>query len=309
MSEDKQIKTILSWVLLVAFVAAVEWFWGWSELLKLWQNLSWQSLAVAAILFLTSYLVRTWRLYDYFPSQLGGRLITALRLMLIHNILNVLLPARTGEVSFPLLMKRYFGVEYSRSLPALLWFRILDLHTVLFFGVLAFLAQYLSLPMVIIASLAWASIPLLLYHSRHYATANLGREGKWRPFAHKVLDGFPSSPVAFWKCWGLTLLNWGVKIAVLAWLLGQFVDASAWYRMMSAIGGELTSVLPFHAPGGVGTYEAGMMAVLTPVVTLDEAGQGAINTHLFVIGASAIGGIIGLLLPAGKPRQQEAAVE
>ena len=30
MSEGKQIKTILSWVLLVAFVAAVEWLWGWS---------------------------------------------------------------------------------------------------------------------------------------------------------------------------------------------------------------------------------------------------------------------------------------
>ena len=76
--------------------------------------------------------------------------------------------------------------------------------------------------------------------------------------------------------------------------------------MMSAIGGELTSVLPFHAPGGVGTYEAGMIAALAPVLALDEAGQGAVNTHLFVIGASALGGIIGLLLPAGELKKRVA---
>ena len=223
MINGKQVNTILSWSLLVLFVAVVEWLWGWSELLRVWQSLSLQSLAIAAILFLTSYLVRTWRLYDYFQSRLRGQLIPALRLMLLHNVFNVFLPARSGEVSFPLLMKRYFEIDYSSSLPALLWFRILDLHTVLFIGVLAFFAQYTSLLIVVMVSLLWASVPLVLYGSRHYASQRLGHEGKWRPIAHKVLDGFPGSPGVFWKCWGLTWLNWSVKIAVLAWLLGQFV--------------------------------------------------------------------------------------
>ncbi|MEZ5479532.1 MAG: hypothetical protein R3E95_19255 [Thiolinea sp.] len=46
-------------------------------------------------------------------------------------------------------------------------------------------------------------------------------------------------------------------------------------------------MLPFHAPAGVGTYEAGVIAAVAPFSTLELATTGAINVHLFVLGAFA----------------------
>ena len=135
----KTIKIILLWLIFFGFIIAIEYFFGWKAILVPWQTLSPPAIVIAMLLFLLSYQIRTWRLYDYFLPHTKGNWLTTLRLMLLHNILNNLLPARSGEVSFPLLMKRYFSVGYSHSLPALLWFRLLDLHTLLSVGAIAWI--------------------------------------------------------------------------------------------------------------------------------------------------------------------------
>jgi len=115
MKPSKQtLLTILHWSLLLLFIAVVEWLFGWQKLFASWQALSLSSLIIAFLLMIFTYQLRALRLYDYF--QLGkreGQWMNALltfRLMLFHNVLNNLLPARTGEISFPVLMKRYFAV-------------------------------------------------------------------------------------------------------------------------------------------------------------------------------------------------------
>jgi hypothetical protein len=133
------IKKIILWSLFFAFIIAIEVYWGWANILAPWKALSSASIIIATFLFLLSYQIRTWRLYDYFLPHTKGNWIAALRLMLLHNILNNLLPARSGEISFPLLMKRYFSLDYSHTIPALLWFRLLDLHTLLSIGMIAWM--------------------------------------------------------------------------------------------------------------------------------------------------------------------------
>ncbi|MDM7322548.1 MAG: UPF0104 family protein, partial [Gammaproteobacteria bacterium] len=53
-----------------------------------------------------------------------------------------------------------------------------------------------------------------------------------------------------------------------------------------------------HAPGGFGTYEAGMLGALLPQgVKLAAATKAAINTHLFLLGSSVLFGLAAMLMP------------
>ena len=289
------LKASFIWLFFFAFIIGVEKYWGWGNILSPWKNLSNTSIIIAILLFLLSYQIRTWRLYDYFLPATKGNWIVALRLMLLHNILNNLLPARSGEISFPLLMKRYFSVDYIHSIPALLWFRLLDLHTLLSFGFIAWAITWIInhsfayLPLLIV----WLLLPLVFYYLKQSIRHKISPS-----FIIKVLDGLPQNTAKFWRNWLLTWLNWSVKLIVLAWLLAQFLEIELPYLLSSVIAGELSSVLPFHAPGGVGTYEAGMVAPLLMITDAETAAKAAINVHLFLLVSSIIGGLIGWLLPS-----------
>lgn len=288
------LKIVIVWLVFIAFVIAIEVYWGWGAILAPWKNLSNTSIITAVLLFLLSYQIRTWRLYDYFLPQTKGNWITALRLMLLHNILNNLLPARSGEISFPVLMKRYFLVDYIHSIPALLWFRLLDLHTLLSIGVIAWIStgvishSFIYFPLVLL----WLLLPYLFYYLKNHIRKKISH-----PFMLKVLDGLPQNTAKFWRNYLLTWLNWSIKLTILAWLLAQFLNVNPAYLFSSVIAGELSSVLPFHAPAGVGTYEAGMVAPLLAVIDANTAAKAAINVHLFMLLSSILGGLIAWLLP------------
>lgn len=292
-----KIKKIIIWSIFFAFIIAIEVYWGWTTILAPWKTLSITSIIMANLLFLLSYQIRTWRLYDYFLPHTKGGWIAALRLMLLHNILNNLLPARSGEISFPLLMKRYFSLDYIHTIPALLWFRLLDLHTLLSIGVIAWvitgLAQHILFYLLLLT--LWLLLPLIFYYLK-----NLIQQKINYPFIQKVLSGLPQSTTKFWRNWLLTWLNWTIKLSILTWLLGQFLNVDWVYLVSSVIAGELSSVLPFHAPGGVGTYEVGMVVPLLAVIDAQTAAKAAINVHLFMLLSSIMGGLIGWLLPVPK---------
>ena len=293
------LKKIILWSLFFAFIIAIEVYWGWVNILAPWKALSNAAIIMAILLFLLSYQIRTWRLYDYFLPHTKGHWIAALRLMLLHNILNNLLPARSGEVSFPLLMKRYFSLDYSHTIPALLWFRLLDLHTLLSIGMIAWMITRIGEDALFYLFLftLWLSLPLAFYLLK-----NVVQQKITHPFMQKVLNGLPKSSTKFWRNWLLTWLNWTVKLIVLTWLLGQFLKVELAYLVSAVIGGELSSVLPFHAPGGVGTYETGMVAPLIAVINAETAAKAAINVHLFMLLSSIVGGLFGWLLPVPRKK-------
>lgn len=289
----------LSWLVLVLFVAGVEYWIGWKSVLEPWLAFSWAQGLIALALLVLSYALRAWRMYDYFPQFLTGRWLQTWRLMLIHNALNNLLPARTGEISFPVLMKRYFNVAYAHSVSALLWFRALDLHAILTFAVFPLLIatrlRVIAWPLLLV----WMLLPILVYLLRNRFEVSLaGKDGKFSEVMQQALYGLPDSWGAFWRSWAMTWANWLVKLVTLAWLLGQFVpDASGNLLLTSVVTGELTSVLPIHAPGGFGTYEAGVLAPLSRIIDVKQAAMGAVNLHLFVLGSSLVGAVIGWMIP------------
>jgi glycosyltransferase 2 family protein len=294
---------LLGSALLFGLIFLVESWIGWHSLLSPWRTVAPEYLFVAIILIFFSYSLRALRVYDYFLGEMRGRFRACLRLSLQHNLLNNLLPMRAGELSFPLLMSRDFAVNPLRSVPALLWFRFLDLHTLLALSLWVasetFVTKNIGQSTLLGIALIWMTLPWLAFKLNKRSQQWLsGHTGKAFTMLTKILQSLPQQPGLFWRCWLWTALNWSIKLAAFAWILTLFSElplATAW---VGAIMGDFTSVLPIHGVAGAGTYEAGVVAGLLPFgINAEHALQAAVNLHLFVLGCTLLSGLISLLLP------------
>lgn len=285
--------------LLLILLLGVQHYIGWVRLFEPWGEVDPRLLALAAGLVLFSYVLRAVRLYDAFRREMRGAFSTAVKLMLQHNLANNMLPMRSGEASFPLLMSHYFQIPLSRSLPALLWFRVFDMHIL---GLLFFLvvpAQWLPVSLHVLLLMLWLLVPVVMYALNHGLLRKLDPNSTHRLTAIlvKLLKGAPDNIALLVRIWIWSLLNWTVKLLAFAWLLALFADLSAAAALSGTIGGELTSVLPVHGVAGAGTYEAGIVAALLPFgVDPKTALPAAVNVHLFLLGVTLLGAALSLLL-------------
>ncbi len=299
--------TLLTLAIVVFYALFIQWIWGWQSVLALWESAGIGSALIALAALLGTYVLRTWRIYDYFPAETGGHFGTLLRLTQVHNLLNIMLPFRSGEASFPLLMKREFDLSLARSTAALFVMRLFDLHALLAAAGIGLILQHRTV-------WAWALwFAFLILPIAGFALRRIGLElaarilpAKAGKLLTEVEAGLPVGAAAFARAWGATLINWFTKIAVLAWVLGLLGGLSIAQGFGGALGGELSSVLPVHAPAGVGTYPAGIsagaIAFGAPATgpALEELGQAAVNTHLLVIVSSLIGTALSLFVARGK---------
>lgn len=298
--------TLVTVVAVVCYLGFIQWFWGWGRIAALWGGAGFGTAGIAMGLLLGTYVLRTWRIYDYFPQETGGRFRRLFRVVQVHNLLNVMLPFRSGEVSFPLLMKQEFGISIARASSALAVMRLLDLHALLAAAGIGLVVErgnsWLWCAWILFAicpAIAFTLKSALLNLMRNLSNAKLQR------LMTELEQGLPDSFAAFSRAWCATLLNWFVKVAVMAWVLVLLADISVTAGFGGGLGGELSSVLPFHAPGGVGTYPAGIAAGAVAFGTernedaLAILGKAAINAHLLIILSSVFGAVLASLL-AGR---------
>ena len=118
----------LNLAVVAAFALAVEHWWGWGRLLAPWAQIAPATIGLAIAGMAASYALRGTRIWLAESAIPRGAWFACLRLILINNALNLLLPARAGEVSFPLLMRRWFGIDLAQAAGTLFWLRLLDLH-------------------------------------------------------------------------------------------------------------------------------------------------------------------------------------
>ena len=274
------------------FIGFVEWYIGWAALLRPWHEIPSGALVIAVGLLVVTHGFRALRVHDYFGSAVRSRRLTCLRLVLQHNLFNTVLPMRSGELAFPVLMKRRFGIGPFASLPGLLLFRLLDLHTLGLIVIPVLLLSHLPAALLMTLMVAWLLLPWLLWRMGARGVASVepdsSRAGR---LLHRILQGLPQDFRVFLRTQAWTLINWTVKLAVFAWVLLMFAPLPPGLAVLGAIGGEITSVLPIHGVGGFGTYEAGIVAPtlpsgLEPEVLL----RAAINMHLFVLGVTLTAG-------------------
>lgn len=285
---------------IVAYAAVIQWLFGWQKMLAAWQHIPWWYPVLALLLMFFTYVIRGWRIYDFFLPMTRSGLLLCCKIMLSHNLLNNLLPMRTGEASFPLLMRSYFSASISYSTAGLVLLRLLDLQVLLCIGFLTFLGfkQSLTLFWWVVFILLVISPLLLLPLSPWLARLALRiRQPKLQQILQQVVAALPPHLPALLRSWLLTWLCWVVKIVVFALVLRWFATVDWWRAIGVCIGGELSSVLPIHAPAGLGTYEASMLAAGK---LMGIEGQwilfAGVQLHLLMIISTLIGGLVALFI-------------
>ena len=298
--------TLLTIAAVALYAVFIEWFFGWGTILAGWQAVGFWTILLALALLVGTYFIRTHRMQDYFPRETRGQFLKLFRVTQVHNLLNIMLPFRAGETSFPLLMRSEFGVPLAHGTSALLVLRLLDLHALLAAAGLGLLA---SASRPYLATALWALFlvaPLILFPLKSRLIGAMRRRLPERlaTLVDEIDDGLPRDVAAFTRAWMLTVLNWGVKVLVLAWVLGLMGVLPLAAAIGGALGGELSSVLPVHAPAGVGTYPAGIAAGATAfgsardVATLEVLAKASINTHLLMLVSALAGTGLSLILPS-----------
>jgi len=289
---------ILGFGLLVVLAVCVELTTGWKSLLAPWLEISVSDLMWASVLLFASYAVRTIRIHRYFKTDIGGHYLSTLRVVGLHNVFNNLLPMRSGEASFPILMRRDFGVPFMRSVPGLMYLRLLDIHAILLVGVALITWTWGPTRWLLLASISL--LPLVGFWGQERLRLRLTSRSRAGSALLEGLSGLPGTAGEFGWTWFWTGVNWALKLSVLGFVLRAFAPLRYTDALIGSIAGELSSVLPLHGVAGAGTYEGGVVAGL--VATGSQAKTvlaGAVNLHLFVLGVSMLGGLLALFLPAG----------
>lgn len=283
---------------------------GWDVLLRPWRSLATGTVSIALVMVLLSFVVRTFRIQAYFRPEVGRRFFKTFRLMLLHNVMNNLLPMRTGEASFPILMGKEFGVPMVRSVPGLLYLRLLDLHFVLVLG--ASVLGFQKHPGLGAAAIALAPLPFLFLPIRRRLSFDPDPGSGWvGRTVSAALAGLPDSGGLFFRVWVWSAANWTIKLGAYGWILTAFIPIPLGQAILGSTTGELSSVLPVHGVAGAGTYEAGVIAGLVPLgVDLNVALTGAVNLHLFVLGASILAGAVAMAVPGrGRKTMEDSTVQ
>ena len=288
---------LVSALLTIGLIATVEILLGWQTVLSPWTSIGLNNLLIPTVLVLLSYLLRSFRLLDWFyplpPTA-------ALKVMLQHNLWNNLLPMRTGELSFPILLQRHLGIGAARSLVALGWFRLLDLLCILLILAIAYAwignHGYLTLPILV----AFA----LLLPGAHYLTTTIlprSTNALPAPIASRlniITTALQLDQAKLWRCLAWTIGNWAIKLFAFGYVLTLFANVDLITGIIGAIGGELTSVLPVHGFAGAGTYEAGILGLLYSVdLDYRTALAAGVNLHLFLLSITLLTGIGSQLIP------------
>lgn len=277
-------------------IALVEYTVGWSKVAEPWGRAAPSAILGALLLLLVTYVVRSARLFRYFRECRGIQ--PCIRLFLVHNLLVNVLPLHGGDVSFPMLMKRYFSISPTRSVPGLLWLRYLDLHVLLLVGLVSLwlTTSWLWIPPAIVA---WIALPALTVVCWEASCRGLQRhDNRLSASVVDALRTLPRSRTVLFESWAWTALNWGIKIVAFAWILTIFSPIGFVESLVGATGGELAAILPLKMPAAIGSYPAGVVAAVTPLgVRFDHALVAGINLHLFVLAVAVAAGSLTFLIP------------
>lgn len=285
---------IISLLAVVLYALAIEYFYGWHTLVAAWSNVPLWKISAALVLMFCTYLIRGLRIHYYFLPLTRGHLQQCLKIMLMHNLLNNLLPMRTGEASFPVLMQRYFGLSFTAATAGLVLLRLLDLHVLVCIGGVVITA-YVGVSKWFWWCLSLAIfLPLLLVPCAPMLRAYYTKlaPGKLHNIIAQLTLALPRSFTQLVCLWLYTWLCWVTKIGVFTLVLLWFANTHWLNALGAAFGGELSSVIPIHPPGGLGTYEASMLGTARLLGIKDDwVLFAAVQLHLMILLSTLLGGL------------------
>jgi len=305
---------ILTLIITVILVALLFTQIDLKDVITTLQNINPIYLLAGFMVYTCSYFFRAWRFHILLNREVG--LKDLFDIECVHNAVNNLLPARTGELSYVYLLKRINNKTTGEGIATLVVARIFDLIALI---ILFFIATFLiiAIPKIILDALWIIAIfafflliilVLILTRGEKFVTGvqNVVRKlhcENNRGVNYLIRKGFETvesldkiqMKKSFAALIASSLLIWGFNYFIVYLLMiGMNFQISI---LLVILGGTfilLTTVLPIQGIAGFGTTETIWTLVFVPLgLSLDQAIISGFCYHIVIILYFMILGIYG----------------
>jgi uncharacterized protein (TIRG00374 family) len=209
-----------------------------------------------------------------------------LMVTLVRNGLNMVLPARTGEISYVYVLKRKFKLPVEIGVSTLVLILIFDLVMVFSLIVIAIIIvginKYaISSALIIVIAVALLAVSLLILFflpkiigfvlkllNRLFLRYRIGKNRVMQLIYKKLVDINENIIIiqkrgVYWKVYIVSLVCRVLKfvsyyfiiLAIMQPMGYSFANLSFWVIFLGTVVAEISAVLPTHALAGFGTYE------------------------------------------------------
>jgi len=309
------VKIILSVLIPAGFVGVLIVYVDFNYFISEIKDVNSWYLIISFICLFAAYFFRVGRFMILFSSKKVKQLFA---ISSLHYFFNRILPARTGEATLPVLLKKYLNISYSKGITGLVFIRVIDLYgilLVLFLSIigitdhewqrdLVIIFRVIAI-FIIIASLLLFIFPRRVLGFTRRSILILTRFGssrfqlKIRSYVDRLNDFINKMPRNFIP--GIVLMSFG------SWLLIYLY----YYFIVRAFGlpypfaevsfassiSNFTLVLPLSAVGNLGTFEAGWTAGFSLLgMDAGEAVQIGLFSNIYATLITSLLALVGWLL-------------
>ncbi|MBI5147796.1 MAG: flippase-like domain-containing protein [Parcubacteria group bacterium] len=302
----------------VAVAAAIFYFLSrrisFGQVAAVFRGVDWSLIAAAFAAYLAVNFFRAWRFY----FVLGGKapLGRLYNIASVHAMINNILPARTGELSYVYLIRKNGGVSDAENVYSLIVSRVFDMLTASGLVMLSvFFVSYslqnareaAALAMFGFLAVALLFLAFVFWEKRLFAAAEaVARFLTLDRFAvvGRFLAGFGEVTAKladvrryenFVKLSYLSVFLW-ILIFLMFWLtfLALGLEISFWQSVFVVAFPAAVSLLPVQPIGGFGAYEASaMLGLMMLGFDKETAFAAGLASHVITLLFSVIAGIIG----------------
>ncbi len=265
-------------------------------------------------LYSTTYLLRAlrWRILLGLPIPTSS----LFHIVCLHTLANNLFPFRTGELTFPYFLDRFHHVKLPSSFSSLFLARVSDMLALGCLFLVGLVA--VGFPGEKTIALAIPILMVILFVSPKLMARLLPLLQKYpglKAHGSKSLQSFSQEIQEQWKGKRMITANllslaiWGVKFLAFYYLALEMTrplgyPLNYWKVVVGTSASELTTVLPIHSIGGVGTYEAGWTgAFILMGMAKGEAVATAFLFHMTLLLFSVILGLPAYLMIPWRRRR------
>ncbi|MDT8317460.1 MAG: lysylphosphatidylglycerol synthase transmembrane domain-containing protein [bacterium] len=261
-------------------------------------------------IYFTYYIFLTLR-FDSLIHSRKTPFINLLGITSVHNMLNNLLPARSGELSYIYLVKKRFDLRGSEGVATLLVARIMDFIAIFSYFILAalFILKIKSIPILIaISCVLIVFLLLFLFYLQNMVDLvvlilertsspgvslcnTIAEKGRAVSASIKTMSGGRQ----YLKSFALTALIWGLRNFMLYFIvISMGISIEFWELVFAATAMFVMVSLPIQGVAAFGTLEAGWAAGFMMVgVDKEVAISTAFAFHIILLAYTVTLGISG----------------
>lgn len=267
---------------------------------------------LAFAIYTSGYFVRILRL-RYVLGKSSFK--TWFQFMGVFQLLNRTLPFRSGEIFFPILLKRLIGIGHAEAISKLIIVRFLDLITLFLFFLISLLWVQVDnfglmigvsvLIFLLFILLYFKRTPLIKFAVRMVVKLKPSLESKLTELSDTIIAAFAVSRKQMVVLTFYSLLDKVINYAALVVVVLGMGFSIGVEKLSVAIGlSGFSEILPINSLGSFGTLELGWVGALT-MFGVDEntSIQSGFSTHIVAFSYTIILGLVSALLYLANKRK------